>query len=300
MNKPTLTIFTPAYNRAHTIHRTYESLLRQTSKDFEWLVIDDGSSDNTRELVEAWVLENKIPIRYHHKKNGGMHTAHNAAYRLMDTELNTCIDSDDYMPDNSVELIVDLWKEKGSNKYAGILGLDERMQDGKVIGTKFTEKETTLTDFYRKGGRGDKKLVYRTDIMKSLPEYPEFEGEKYVGLGWKYMLADLQYKMITINEVLVIVDYQLDGSSMNMYKQYFRNPKGFAFIRKESMKHHPSLKRRFVEAIHYVNASIISRNNKFIQQSPAKLLTILAVPCGCVLYLYAKRQVARGKKMEVG
>nr|WP_319398907.1 glycosyltransferase family 2 protein [uncultured Carboxylicivirga sp.] len=299
MNKPTLTIFTPAYNRAHTIHRTYESLLRQTSKDFEWLVIDDGSSDNTRELVEAWVKENKIPIRYHLKKNGGMHTAHNAAYRLMDTELNTCIDSDDYMPDNAVELIVNLWKEKGSDKYAGILGLDERMQDGKVIGTTFTEKETTLTDFYRKGGSGDKKLVYRTDIMKSLPEYPEFEGEKYVGLGWKYMLADLQYKMITINEVLVIVDYQLDGSSMNMYKQYFRNPKGFAFIRKESMKYHPSLKRRFVEAIHYVNSSIISRNNKFIKESPAKLLTILAVPWGCVLYLYAKRQVARGKKMEV-
>ncbi len=300
MNKPTLTIFTPAYNRAHTIHRIYESLLRQTSKDFEWLVIDDGSSDDTRKMVETWVLENKIPIRYHHKKNGGMHTAHNAAYRLMDTELNTCIDSDDYMPDNAVELIVDLWKEKGSDKYAGILGLDERMHDGKLIGTKFTENETTLTDFYRKGGNGDKKLVYRTDIMKSLPEYPEFEGEKYVGLGWKYMLADLQYKMITINEVLVIVDYQLDGSSMNMYKQYFRNPKGFAFIRKESMKHHPSLKRRFVEAIHYVNSSIISRNNKFIQESPAKLLTVLAVPWGCVLYLYVKRQVAQGNKMEVG
>lgn len=299
MDKPILTVFTPAYNRAHTIHRTYESLVRQTCKDFVWLVIDDGSTDATKELVNNWIKENKISITYHYKTNGGMHTAHNAAYRLMDTELNTCIDSDDYMPDDSVELIVNLWKEKGGDQFAGIIGLDERMQDGNVIGTQFTKSETTLTEFYRQGGKGDKKLVYRTDIMKSLPEYPEFEGEKYVGLGWKYMLADLKYKMITINKVLIIVDYQLDGSSMNMYKQYFKNPKGFAFIRKEAMKHHPSIKRRFIESVHYVNSSIISRNSNFIKESPAKVLTLISVPFGCLLYLYARSKVMRGKKMEV-
>ncbi|WP_282035622.1 glycosyltransferase family 2 protein [Saccharicrinis aurantiacus] len=299
MDKPILTVFTPAFNRAHTIHRTYESLLRQTCKDFVWLVIDDGSTDATKELVNGWVKENKIRINYHYKENGGMHTAHNSAYRLIDTELNTCIDSDDYMTDDSVELIVNLWKEKGGDQYAGIIGLDESMQDGNVIGTLFTKSETTLTEFYSQGGKGDKKLVYRTDIMKSLPEYPEFEGEKYVGLGWKYMLADLKYKMITINKVLIIVDYQLDGSSMNMYKQYFRNPKGFAFIRKEAMKHHPSFKRRFIEAIHYVNSSIISKNRNFVSESPQKLLTIVAAPFGCILYLYARNMVIKGRKMEV-
>ncbi len=91
----TLTIFTPAYNRAHTIGRTYESLCRQTSRDFEWLVVDDGSSDNTAELVRGWIAEADFPIRYIRQENQGMHGAHNTAYANIHTELNVCIDSDD-------------------------------------------------------------------------------------------------------------------------------------------------------------------------------------------------------------
>lgn len=95
----TLTIFTPAYNRAHTLGRTYASLLRQTCDDFEWLIVDDGSKDSTQSLVEGWIQEGKISIRYIYQENQGMHGAHNTAYRNIYTELNTCIDSDDYMPD---------------------------------------------------------------------------------------------------------------------------------------------------------------------------------------------------------
>ena len=104
--KATLTIFTPAYNRAYTLHKCYESLKKQTNKDFEWLIIDDGSTDNTRELVQSWIEENLIPIKYHYQKNQGMHGAHNSAYELIDTKLNVCIDSDDYMPDDAVEKIL--------------------------------------------------------------------------------------------------------------------------------------------------------------------------------------------------
>lgn len=99
----TLTVFTPTYNRAHTLGRTYESLLRQTDQDFEWLVIDDGSTDNTRRLVQGWIAEDKIPIRYIHKENGGLYTGYNTAYANIETELCVCIDSDDYMPDDAVE-----------------------------------------------------------------------------------------------------------------------------------------------------------------------------------------------------
>lgn len=156
-NMPLLTIFTPAYNRAHTIGRTYESLLRQTCKDFEWLIVDDGSTDNTRELVESWIKEDKIPIRYICQDNQGMHGAHNTAYRNISTELNTCIDSDDFMPDEAVEKIIRFWKEHGSDKYAGIVGLDQT-EDGKIIGAPFPEslKETTLQGYYAHGGSGDK------------------------------------------------------------------------------------------------------------------------------------------------
>ena len=293
---PILTVFTPAYNRAHTLHLCYESLLRQTSTDFTWLIIDDGSTDNTKELVHGWIDLNKISIRYYYKENGGMHTAHNSAYRLIDTELNVCIDSDDYLADDAVENILLKWKTEGSSSYAGIIALDAKF-DGSLIGTELAGATTTLTNFYMQGGRGDKKLIYRTDIMQALPEYPTFDGEKYVGLAYKYHLADLKYKLLILNKVVCLVDYQTDGSSMNMYSQYFKNPRGFAFIRKQAMVNHPSLKRRFIEAVHYVSSSIISKNRSFLQESPKKILTVTAIPCGVALYMYLKYK--QNKIMQV-
>ena len=126
-----------------------------------------------------------------------MHGAHNTAYRNITTELNTCIDSDDYMPDDAVEQIITLWNAKGNNKYAGIIGLDQK-ENGEIIGTRFEEKEdsTTLFGFYRRGGKGDKKQVYRTDVINSYPEYPVFEGERYVGLGYKYQLIYMPLAVI--------------------------------------------------------------------------------------------------------
>jgi glycosyltransferase involved in cell wall biosynthesis len=294
--RPTLTVFTPAYNRAHTLGRVYDSLLRQSSRDFCWLVIDDGSTDGTRALVEGWMAEKLIPITYHHQPNQGMHSAHNAAYRLIDTELNVCIDSDDCLADDAVRLIVDKWRREGSDRVAGLTGLDATM-DGCIIGTRLPEGSTTLYGFYRRGGRGDKKLVYRTDVIKSVPEYPVFEGEKYVGLGYKYLLVDLEYELLTLNEVLCFVDYRTDGSSMNMYRQYFRNPRGFAFIRREAMRHHPSRRRRWVEATHYVAESIIARNSRFVAQSPRPVLTVLAVPSGVLLWGWLSFQHRRGRLM---
>ncbi len=281
---PTLTIFTPAYNRAHLLTRLYESLCKQTCQDFCWLVVDDGSSDNTRELVQSWIEENLIPIRYEYKTNGGMHTAHNLAYRLIDTEINTCIDSDDYMPINAVEKIVTFWKKHGSEQVNGIIGLDADT-NGNIIGSRFPDdkKTMTLTDFYHFGGKGDKKLIYRTDVMKSLPEYPVFEGEKYVGLVYKYMLADLQRSMLLLNEVLVHVDYQPDGSSGTMWKQYGRHPQGFAFLRRETMKHHPYFKERLKAAIHHISSCMFIKTNP-LTDSPCRLLTTFSLPFGLILH----------------
>lgn len=290
---PILTIFTPAYNRAHTLPRTYASLRRQDCKDFIWLVVDDGSSDNTAELVKNWqARETEFEIRYIYKENGGMHTAHNTAYENMDTELNVCIDSDDTLADGAVRCILDLWATVDHRKYAGIIGLDADMNTGKVIGTSFPEnmKETTLAGFYDACGSGDKKLVYRTDIMKALPPYPVFEGEKYVSLGWKYQLCDQQYSLVTTNTVLCNVEYQADGSSKNMFRQYLRNPKGFAFIRKENMKYIHDFRRNVIDAIHYCSSSQLAHNKKYIQESPKPLLTLLCTPAGWLLTAYIKKK----------
>ena len=297
----TLTIFTPAYNRAHTIGRTYDSLCRQTCKDFEWLIIDDGSSDNTRELVEGWMTENKIPIRYIYQENQGMHGAHNTAYKNIQRELNTCIDSDDWMPDDAVEKIISFWKQYGSDKVAGIIGLDAT-EGGNIIGDKFPEglKKTTLRGYYEDlKGSGDKKLVYRTSVICSVPEYPLFEGEKYVGLLYKYNLVDEQYPLLVSNDVYVIVDYQDDGSSRGMWRQYWNNPQGFAFLRKFDMQQTRSWTRKIIDNIHYVSHSIRSGNKQFLQESPMKWLTALSILPGYLLYLVNRHKVMSGTLLKV-
>ena len=294
----TLTIFTPTYNRANTLIRTYESLCRQTSYDFEWLIIDDGSIDNTAELVKSWLSESRFKIRYIYQQNQGMHGAHNTAYQNIYTELNTCIDSDDYMPDDAVEQIVNYWKHHGSSKLAGLIGLDYR-EDNTLIGSCFEEKETTLTDFYANGGSGDKKIVYRTEVIKQYPEYPLFEGEKYVGLAYKYMLIDQDYKLLTLNKPLVIVDYQPDGSSNQMFRQYWRNPKGFAFYRLTEMKLQPKLSRRYMSCIHYVSSCIIAKDKQFYKKSTRKVLTLLALIPGLLLFLYIKYKIKTNATLSV-
>lgn len=258
----------------------------QSCKDFIWLVVDDGSTDNTEELIKKWEkFDNGFEIQYIYKENGGMHTAHNVAYENIVTELNVCIDSDDYMPPNAVELIKNCWYQNRDRNYSGIIALDFADSTKKVIGKELpTDRESiTLSGYYNEGGFGDKKLIYRTDVIKSTPQYPVFEGEKYVALAYKYHLIDEKYELKILNECVCIVDYQTDGSSANMYRQYMRNPKGFAFWRKEQMKHSVNLRQKFKACIHYVSSSLLSNNKHFIKESPEKFLTVIAVPFGLVL-----------------
>lgn len=287
-----LTVFTPTYNRAYCLNKCYESLKRQTCRDFLWLIIDDGSSDNTKKLVDSWIAESVIEIQYQFQKNQGMHGAHNTAYSLIETELNICIDSDDYMPGDTVEKILSFWELNKSEELAGIAGLDA-YENGVIIGTKFLNgiKQSTLFDIYYKHNvTGDKKLVYRSELTKNFP-YPVIEGENYIGLNYKYYKIDLTHKLALYNEVLCVVEYMEDGSSKNMLKQYRRNPKGFAFYRKENMKNpYASSKFKFKECIHYVSSSLISKNWQFIKESPCKLLTIFAIPVGFILYRYIVRK----------
>lgn len=285
-----ITVFTPTYNRAYTIHKCYESLKRQTCKDFEWLIIDDGSTDNTRELIEVWINETtEFKISYIYQENQGMHGAHNTAYENITTELNVCIDSDDYMPQDAIEKIKNAWEKVRDDKnISGIAGLDA-YENGEIIGMKFPDylKKSSLFDFfYNKGIKGDKKLVYRTELTKKYP-YPVYKGEKYVGLAYKYYKLDEEYELALINDVLCIVEYMEDGSSLNMFKQYRRNPRGWCFYRIENLKlSKGSLKYKIIQCIHYVSSSILSKNKKFLLESPNKVLTVLSIPLGLALYFY--------------
>lgn len=287
-----LTVFTPLYNRAYSLPRTYESMCKQKCKDFIWMIIDDGSTDNAHSLIEEWMKkENGFKIEYIYKKNGGMHTAHNEAYRHITTELNVCIDSDDALADDAVQKIYDKWQSIKDKNYAGIIALDADFH-GKIIGKGFPKglKSTTVMGYYNNGGYGDKKLVYRTDVINSYPEYPVFDNEKYVSLAYKYRLIDQEYEMAVLDNVLCNVEYQEDGSTNNMLRQYRNNPKGFAFWRKIRMIYPDSKKRMVVDCIHYVSSSLLAKNNKFIKESPKKILTVLSLPAGFMLTQYIKHK----------
>ena len=164
--------------------------------------------------------------------------------------------------------------------------------EGKIIGKDFPAAvtETTLSGYYAAGGTGDKKLVYRTDIINAYPQYPVFEGEKYVSLAYKYLLIDQDHKLAVLNEVLCNVEYQPDGSSNNMLRQYLKNPQGFAFWRVVKMQHPESFKRLLLDCIHYCSSSQIAGNRNYIKESPRKLLTVLCTPAGWALTGYIRRK----------
>jgi glycosyltransferase involved in cell wall biosynthesis len=292
----TITVFTPTYNRAYCLHKCYNSLVHQTRQDFKWLIIDDGSTDNTKELVQKWVEEGKIEIEYYYQENQGMHGGHNTAYKLINTPLNVCIDSDDYMPKMAIERILETWpKIKNNPKISGIVALDAQ-ENGEIIGTKLPDHTTTSTlyDIYHKYGvKGDKKLVYKTAIVKKYPPYPIFKEERFVPLGYLYQLIDQDYCLHILNKVLCVVEYMPDGSSLNMLKQYRRHPRGFAFSRKSRMQLAKTFKDKFKNAIHYVSSSLFIKNWSFIKESPKKITTIAAIPFGILLHIYIKLKTSK-------
>ncbi len=290
-----ITVFTPSFNRAHLLPRLYESLKNQTSKDFVWMVIDDGSTDNTKSLVAQWREEADFEIQYHYKKNGGMHTAHNLAYSLIDTELNVCIDSDDYMPANAIELCISNWQTiDRKEEFAGIIGLDASAFNGKIIGSKFPENvgdvslyEMTRTKY---GVSGDKKMILQTKIVKQYPQYPEFEGERLVPLGLLYHMIGWDYKFLFSNEIYCFVEYQENGSSNTIFKQYFRSPRGFSYERNIRKQFSKSLKDDLINSMHLGVSTIITKDLSIMNSKPKAIYNYIMFPFAILFYFYLRLQ----------
>ena len=283
----TLTVFTPTYNRAHTLARTYKSLCNQTCNDFEWLVIDDGSVDNTEELVKGWIVEGRISIRYIKKENGGLHTGYTMAIANMETELNVCIDSDDFMPDNGVEIIVTTWKNECRGKnLAGIIGLDYLL-DGTPNGGMFANEGIYHIYEIRGFHRGDDKKVCRTDLLKALKPMPVFEGEKNFNPIYYYIQVDAQYKFQVINKNLCFIDYQPDGMSAGIFRQFRDSPHSFAQLRRLYMSmNYEKWTTHFRNSIHYVSSCIFGKEWDFLKTSPRPFTTLLAIPLVILLNIY--------------
>lgn len=293
-----VTVFTPTYNRAHTLGRLYNSLCLQTSKNFEWFVIDDGSIDNTKELIASFIVENKIPIRYIYKENGGLHTGYNIAYANITTELSYCMDSDDYLPHNAIEIIEREWSLVEHKRYAGLIGLAYNHVGMIPLGGLYPQnlKECYFYELtYKYHHNGDTAPVLRTELMQKVTPQIGFEGEK--NFNPVYMITQVcdEYPLCVVNENLMIKEYQQDDSmSKAIFHQYMNSPRSFAKMRVLEMQlKHSTPSRRFMSAVHYVSSCIICHNSKWLSQSPRKLLTIMAVPLGLMLYLYIRIKIQK-------
>ena len=294
MDKPILTVFTPAYNRADLLTRCYESMCKQTNKNFIWMIVDDGSTDNTRELSESWVKNTKdFQVIYIYKENGGLHTAYNTAIANIDTELCVCIDSDDFMPDNAVGLILDFWKKNGSDKYAGIVGLAFNM-DGNVIGDMLPDiKSVNLIGLFT--GKynivnGDRTNVVRTELYKKYAPMKVFKGEKNFNPHYMHLQISEEYDFLVLNENLRFVDYQETGMSNSMLKQYRSSPNSFAEIRKLYLSFKDtSLKFKIKHSIHLASSCILAKKTmSSVKDNPYKLLSVIALPFGFALSLIVR------------
>ena len=296
----TLTIFTPAYNRAELLKRCYQSLKRQTSKDFVWIVIDDGSVDNTRQIVEKWIkTETDFEIQYYYKENGGLHTAYNLAIEKAQTELSVCIDSDDYMPDNAVEIILDFWAKNGSDEYAGITGLDFNAKDGTNIGGYYPDNQKSINLIDVLFGKypqspGDKKHVVRTELYKKVAPMGSFEGEKNFNPHCMHLKISEGYDFLILNENLCFVEYQETGMTNSMYWQYYNSPNSFAEIRRLYLSFDGApLKFVIRNCIHYDSSCILAKQKKIIKNCPKKFWAAVCMPLGFVLsrlILYKNRK----------
>ena len=278
------TIFTPTFNRKELLEKLYKSLQKQTYKDFEWLIVDDGSADGTKEKVEEFLSEKKLDIKYYFKENGGKQRAYNFATDKANGELFICLDSDDEYVENGLETILKYWKKYEKNSNIAGMGYLSIYPNREVIGSSFPEKEMVSTQFdiYNKYGvKGDKGLMFRTEIIKKY-KFPVFDDEKFITEAVVYNRICEKYKMAYVNEKIEIKEYQEDGLTAKYNNLLLRNPKGQALYHNEINSQKLSFKQKVLNnAVYYKFCRAAGyKFGKIFKENKNKLFLIFALGIG--------------------
>ena len=287
------TIFTPTYNRKELLTKLYGSLKKQTYKDFEWIVVDDGSSDGTKEIVQNFIDEKKLDIKYYYKENGGKQRAYNYGAEKACGELFICLDSDDEYVADGLEIIEKYWKKYEQNEEIAGMGYLSVYPNEKVIGTEFPENEMIATQFdiYNKYKvKGDKGLMFRTSVIKKYP-FPVFYGEKFITEAIVYNRISEKYKMLYVNEKIEIKEYQEDGLTSGYNDLLLRNPKGQALYHNEKNRHYMNFREKLLNnAVYYKFCRIAGYSFlKMWKESISKMFFLMALPIG----IYMKMKVGK-------
>lgn len=280
-----LTIFTPAYNRADKLEQVYLSLEKQMNNEFEWLIIDDGSKDDTEKVVSQLIKRSPMNIRYYKKENGGKHTAHNMAADMATGKYFLCLDSDDYMNQDSINALTEIIKQCSSEE--GIIAY-KCDQNKKLLSDKFPETEYvpsiySLNQEYK--CKGEFVFVFPTELIQK-NKFPVFEGERFVTESVLYDKLDC--RMHILPEVIEICEYQMDGLSNNLNEIMKRNPAGYCLYFMQRIDMQNNLKDRILTIGKYISFSIFAGRNKTVYNGKYKILSKVLYPVGIVMWLYYK------------
>ena len=234
-----VTIFTPTFNRAYRLTDLYNSLLSQTSTNFEWIIVDDCSTDNTEKLVQSWIQENKINIIYHKQnQNGGKHRAINKGVNFAHGDLFFIVDSDDFLTEDAVESIETEWSFcENKDRYAGLCFrkmtkdlsfFENNKSQYKILGKDFPEYKCSANSIdiaYKWGCNTDKAEIFKTNVLKKYP-FPEIKGENFCEevIVWFKIAKKKNGLLLCVNKGIYICEYLPDGLSANLGEKMKKSP----------------------------------------------------------------------------
>jgi len=283
------TVFTPTYNRRHTLPGVYDSLRAQTFSDFEWVIVDDGSSDHTDEIISVWQKEASFPIRYFYQSNRGKHVAHNRALKEAKGELFLIFDSDDSCVPEALERFHHHWLDLSLEQretFSTITALC-RKKDGTGLGSEFPAPviDATSPQAQMRWRRDERWGVNRTDVLRMFP-FPEIPGEKFIAEGLVWTRVSLAYSTRFINEPLRVVDFRPDGLSATSVQIRASNPAGARLYYQESIEAPMPLIWKVRDAMNYCRFSFHGgiRWARTLTDSAHFLLVSLCFPAGFLFY----------------
>lgn len=283
-----LTIITPTYNRASTLIRCFESLILQTQLSFEWLIVDDGSTDNTETIVGEWIQQtDKFNIRYVKKQNGGKASALNVAFTMLKSPYVCILDSDDYLVDTAVEsFLKEREQADKDNSCCGVMAFRHN-KNGTFMGGRVIPTESgkiTMIDILNRSFRTELFCFYKSSIVKQFM-FPQFPNEKFVSPQWLDFELSRNYYFIPSDKQYCICVYIADGLTRNKKRIIIHNPHGYTAVKRQSFEFSKSLKLSIKHGLMYDCGCIIGKDKEWLKNSPKKLLSIALMPFAYLIYM---------------